>query len=403
MCTAHSVGTLFTQYNAWVIFMTIFKLYGIYQLYIATLFMGCNTTLPILKAAGRLSTPMPIYIGPTTTHMTRQSDEALKQNLKKHITYLSQTIGPRNISDLAYYQKLCKAAEYIYNTFKEIGYQPNVITYSAIYKGQEFYVQNIEVVIPGSIPASNGIAIKDSTHTECIVIGAHYDTVRFSPGADDNGSGIAALIEIARYLYDLKLDDKTTIKRTIKLVAFPNEEWPYSVDNQTGNHFGYNMGSVQYAKQAKEKGEVITGMISLESIGYFSNQPNSQKYPWYLKWLKYFYGDRGNFLMMLGDLSSQSFQKKWLTYYNQINGEAGSMHAIALPGWIPNVYRSDHAAFSLEGFPAFMITDTANFRNQHYHQPTDNITTINFTLFTKATINLIATIQCLALDGPLKT
>jgi len=264
-------------------------------------------------------------------------------------------------------------------------------------------VQNIEVVIPGSIPMSNGMAIKNSTHTESIVIGAHYDTVCFSPGADDNGSGIAALIEIARHLYDLcmQLEDKTTIKRTIKLVAFPNEEWPYSADDQTGKHFGYNMGSVQYAKQAKEKSEVITGMISLESIGYFSSEPNSQRYPWYLSWLKYLYGDRGNFLMMLGDLSSQPFQKKWLSCYNQI--DAGAMHAIALPGWIPNVYRSDHGSFSLEGFPAFMITDTADFRNPHYHQATDNIATINFTLFTKTTKDLIATIQYLALDGPLKT
>ncbi|MGI2298298.1 M28 family peptidase [Candidatus Cardinium hertigii] len=386
--------------------MTIFNIYRIYQLYIAILCIGCsNITLGTLPTASGPSAPIPIYIGAATKHITRQSDESLKKNLKKHITFLSQTIGPRNISDPAYYQKLCEAAQYIDHAFKEIGYQTNIIPYSATYRGQKFHVQNIEVVIPAGIPASNGIAIKNSTHTECIVIGAHYDTVCFSPGADDNGSGIAALIEIARHLYDLsmQLEDKTMIKRTIKLVAFPNEEWPYSADDQTGKHFGYNMGSVQYAKQAKEKGEVITGMISLESIGYFSNQPNSQKYPWYLKWLKYFYGDRGDFLVMVGDLSSQPFQKKWRSCYEQIDGDTGTIHGIALPGWIPHIYRSDHGAFSLEGFPAFMITDTADFRNPHYHEATDHIGTINFTLFTKATKNLIATITCLALDGPLKT
>ncbi|MGI2257569.1 hypothetical protein ACRRVD_03460 [Candidatus Cardinium hertigii] len=160
--------------------MTIFKMYGIHQFYIATLFIGCsNTTLGILKTAGGPATPIPTYIAPTTTHIIRcrQSDEALNQNLKKHITYLSQIIGPRNISDPAYYQKLCQAAQYIDNSFKEIGYQTNVITYSATYRGQKFDVQNIEVVIPGSIPTSHGIAIQNSTHTECIVIGAHYDTV----------------------------------------------------------------------------------------------------------------------------------------------------------------------------------------------------------------------------------
>ncbi|MGI2262324.1 M28 family peptidase [Candidatus Cardinium hertigii] len=376
--------------------MTIFKVYGIYQLYIATLLIGCNRTpLRILTTTNGVGAGTPINIDEdiSNTTVSDRSDEVLSEHLKQHITYLSKTIGSRNIEDQEHYQKLSQAAKYIDDAFKEIGYQTNVMTYSATHNHQKFDVQNIEIVIPGS----------NSTSSECIVIGAHYDTVLASPGADDNGSGIAVLIEIARHMYNIYTQDNTKIKRTIKLVAFPNEECPYSVDEETGKHFCSNMGSVQYAKQVKARGDVITGMISLESISYFSNEPNSQIYPWYLKWLKYFYGDRGNFLMVIGDLKSREFQKKWMARYEQITPKPFPMHRVALPGWMPNVYRSDHGSFSLEGFSAFMITDTANLRNNNYHQATDKIETIDFNHFTQAAKSLIETVEGLVLDGRLKT
>lgn len=379
--------------HLFVIILFAGKLHTQYYFYIAALCMGCSDSV-LSGRSTRLSISTPID-DTTRVHTTRRSEHTLEQNLKKHITYLSENIGPRNISDPAHYQKLCQAAQYIDQAFQEIGYQTNITTYSATYRYQKFDVQNIEVVIPAGIPGSNA----HNLSAESIVIGAHYDTVLVSPGADDNGSGIAVLIEIARHMYDLYRDlhDKTMIKRTIKLVAFPNEEWPYSVDAQTGSHFGGNMGSVQYAKQAKARGESITGMVALESIGYFDNQSNSQMYPWYLSWLEYFYGNQGNFLMMIGDLTSRSFQKQWLAAYQQI--DASPMYRIALPGWLPNVYRSDHGAFALEGFPAFMITDTANFRNPHYHRATDKVATINFNQMTKVAKNLMETAAYFALDG----
>ncbi|WP_162789938.1 M28 family peptidase [Cardinium endosymbiont of Sogatella furcifera] len=364
----------------------------------ATLCMGCmGIILKFVPLAHGACINPPVQTGTT---ISRMSDAALKKNLQRHIAYLSETIGPRNIENQVCYQKLCQAARYIDHAFKEIGYQPNITTYRATYNHQKFDVQNIEVVIPGNTSIPNGMDTKNST--PCIVIGAHYDTVYGTPGADDNGSGIALLIEIARHMYELctQLEDKTKIKCTIKLVAFPNEEAPYSLDVQTGKPFGSNMGSVQYAKQAKEKGEVIIGMVSLESISYFSNKPGSQIYPWYLKWLKYFYGEQGNFLIMLGDLQSRAFQKKWIACYNQVRSEPFPMHPIVLPGWMPNVYRSDHGSFALEGFPACMITDTANLRNPNYHQATDTIATIDFNHFTQAAQNVIETVVHLALDDP---
>ncbi|WP_419241669.1 M28 family peptidase [Cardinium endosymbiont of Nabis limbatus] len=330
-----------------------------------------------------------------------QPYETLNKHLKQHITYLSKTIGPRNIENEACYAKLCQAAQYIINTLKDIGYQPNITTYTATYDHKNFEVQNIEVAIPDSIDLPNDRDTSNSAPTESIVIGAHYDTVFGSPGADDNGSGIAVLIEIARHMYHLytQSNDKLKMKRTIKLVAFPNEESPYSLDQQ-GKSFGNNMGSVQYAKRAKEKGESIIGMISLESIGYFSNEEDSQMYPWYLKWLKYLYGNQGNFLTIIGDLKSRSFQKEWMSCYHKTSPKPFSIHRIALPGCLRLVYRSDHGAFSMEGFPAFMITDTANFRNPNYHKTTDTPETINFSHFTEVAQRLIATVPHLAFDMP---
>ncbi|WP_342264935.1 M28 family peptidase [Cardinium endosymbiont of Philonthus spinipes] len=373
--------------------MNIFNDKVQYSFYFAALLIGCSVTTSNALPTGSL--PVDRLI---SENKKMPIDETLKEQLKEHITVLSK-IGPRNIENPFYYQRLCQTAQYIINALKESGLQPNTTTYSATYKDQQFDVQNIEVVIPCNESISNDMEAKNNRALEYIVIGAHYDTVRSSPGADDNGSGIAVLLEIARHLHNL---DQNKIKRTIKLVAFPNEECPYSVDPKTKKFFGSNMGSVQYAKQAKERGEKITGMISLESISYFSNEPNSQIYPWYLKWLKYFYGNRGNFLMILGDLKSKPFQKKWMSCYKKIGPKSTTIHAIALPGWLPNVYRSDHGSFSLEGFPAFMITDTANFRNPHYHQTTDTVDTIDFSHFTKATKSLIATIERLALDDPLQ-
>ncbi|TSJ81408.1 MAG: M20/M25/M40 family metallo-hydrolase [Candidatus Cardinium sp.] len=296
-------------------------------------------------------------------------------NLRRHINHLVGEIGPRNIEDQAHYQKLDQAATYIQEVIKSIGYEPNVYPYVAEYNDQKFTVKNIEMVVQGSNP-SNG----------SIVVGAHYDTVLYSPGADDNTSSVAAGLEMIRHLCSL---DPKKIKKTIKFVFFPNEEAPYSLDQQTRKPFGTNMGSVVYAKQARAKDDPIIGMICLESIGYYSDEPGSQQYPWILKWLKYFYSDKGNFLMCVGNRKSKQFLDRFVSYYKQ-NAHAFPMHYNSLPEckYTRDIGRSDHKSFWLQGYPAFMITDTANFRNHRYHTKDDTPDSINYSCLAKVTKQL---------------
>lgn len=201
--------------------------------------------------------------------------------------------------------------------------------------------RNIEVEIAGGALAR-----------EIVLAGAHYDSVKGSPGANDNGSGVAALLELARLMRDAKP------ARTLRLVWFVNEEPPY--------YKGEDMGSRRYARRSRERGENIVAMLSLETIGYYSDRDGSQRYPFPLG---FFYPSRGNFLAFVSNLGSRALLHQAITAFRR-RAEFPS-EGVAAPAIIPGVDWSDHASFWERGYPALMLTDTAPYRYPWYHTAQD--------------------------------
>ena len=194
---------------------------------------------------------------------------------------------------------------------------------------------------------------------EIVVVGAHYDSVSGTAGADDNASGVAALLALARRFAN------ATPKRTLRLVAFANEEPP---------HFqSESMGSLQYARRCHERGERIVAMISLESIGYFDDRPGSQQYPALLSAL---YPDRGNFIAFASNLTSRGLTSRCVRAFRAHTSMP--VESASLPEAVPGIGWSDQWSFWQYGWPAVMVTDTAPFRNPHYHEPTDTPETLDY-------------------------
>lgn len=188
---------------------------------------------------------------------------------------------------------------------------------------------------------------------EIVVVGAHFDTVRGSPGANDNASGVAALLAIARRLAGSKPE------RTLRLIAFTDEEPPcFQTDD---------MGSLAYARACKTKGERIVAMFSLETLACYSDEPGSQQYP--IPLLNLAYPSRGNFVAFVGNVASRKLVREAIGAFRE--AAAFPSEGAALPGWIPGVGWSDQWSFWQQGYPAIMVTDTALFRDPNYHLSSD--------------------------------
>lgn len=266
----------------------------------------------------------------------------IKKNLSRHVHVLATEIGERN---LANYHALNRAATYITNVMSESTFRVS----TQDYYHKKHLLQNIVAEKLGS-----------ERPDEIIVIGAHYDTVINSPGADDNSSGIAGLLELTRLLGDFKS------KRTIRIVAFTLEEPPF--------HDSPLMGSNVYAKNCHHKKENIIGMVSLEMIGYFTTKNNSQRYP--RMDMEYRYPDKGDFMAIVGNKESKSMvdlTSDFVKRYSRMN----VLPFVAVHG-MPGISLSDHAPFWKYGYKAIMATDTSFFRNPHYHNPDDTHDTLNY-------------------------
>ncbi|RJP84234.1 MAG: M28 family peptidase [Desulfobacteraceae bacterium] len=271
-------------------------------------------------------------------------EEKIGDSLKKHVVMISDTIGDRNLFSDEGYVKLKETSEYISNEFKRYGYNPLIQSYEVESK----IVDNIEVEITG-----------DSIPNEIIVIGAHYDSFPYCPGANDNASGIAALLVMAEQFAN------RSFPRTIKFVAFVNEEPPYF---QTEN-----MGSWQYANRARQRGENIVAMVSLETIGHYSDDKGSQKYP---PPFNLFYPDAGNFIGFVGNLSSKKLMFQMIKSFRE--NTAFPSEGIAAPQWISGIGWSDQWSFWEADYDAIMITDTAPFRYRYYHTGDDTWDRLNY-------------------------
>src|SRR6058998_1683271 len=292
----------------------------------------------------------------------------LREELRADVQKLAGEIGERN---MWHYTKLNAAADFIEGSFSRAGLHPRRDSYEI--RGQACH--NIEAEIPGE---PQGAAV--SRPPSIILIGAHYDSVFGSPGANDNGSGVAALLALAR-----RFANKQTTQ-TLRFVAFTNEE-PFHFQTKL-------MGSWVYAERCRARGDRITGMISLETIGYFSNAKNSQAYP--VPGLGAIYPTSGNFIAFVGNVSSRTLVRRALGGFRQ-HATLPSEGA-ALPSRVPGVGWSDHWAFWEHGYSAMMITDTAPFRYPHYHARTDTPDKLDYDSMTRLVSALQPVIAELAGD-----
>jgi hypothetical protein len=265
-----------------------------------------------------------------------QEERALAVVLKLHI----ETIAARE-HNIRHYDELEKAARYIEATLASYGYP--VGRQEFVVDGQT--VRNIDVVIEPHA---------DFTDPEVIVVGAHYDSVVGSPGANDNGSGVAAVIELARLLRDLT----GIAERRIRLVLFVNEEPPYFKTE--------DMGSLHYARALAEQKEKVVAMYSLETIGFYTSASASQRYPAPFNLI---FPDRGDFVAFVGTPFSRPLVWETIRSFRS-HTPFPSIGGVA-PNIVPGIDWSDHWAFEQFNFPAMMVTDTAPFRYPHYHQLTD--------------------------------
>ena len=281
----------------------------------------------------------------------------LRAELAADVQTLAGDIGERNMRR---YGQLNAAAAFIEGSFSRAGLQPRRDTYEL--EGRACH--NIETEIRGARP-------------QIVVIGAHYDSVFDSPGANDNGSGVAALLALAR-----RFAGKPT-GQTLRFVAFVNEEPPYFQTEQ--------MGSFVYARGCKARGDQISAMMSLETIGYFSDAPHSQKYP---PGISAFYPSTGNFIGFVGNFPSRALLRRAVASFRE-QGKIPSEGA-ALPSFIPGVAWSDQWAFWQCGYPAIMVTDTAPFRYPHYHEATDTPDKLEYDRFALVVSALEKTIAELA-------
>jgi hypothetical protein len=284
---------------------------------------------------------------------------SLAANLKRHVVAIASR--PHNVM---HYEALEAAAVYIEQALRGLGY---TVT-PQIYEVDGRSVRNLEATIE---PAGAG------PDAPSIVIGAHYDSVGDVPGANDNGSGVAAVIELARVMRG------AATKKRLRFVLFVNEEPPYF---QTPD-----MGSLRYAAMLAERGERVAGMLSLETIGFFSDTPGSQVYP---KPFGAFFGDRGDFIAFVGMPGSRDLVHRAIAAFRR-DTALPSIGGVA-PGGIPGIGWSDHWAFAQHGFPAIMVTDTAPFRYPHYHRLTDTPDKIDYERVARVTVGLQRVVRDLA-------
>ena len=266
-------------------------------------------------------------------------------NIKAHLKFLVESDTPRNFK---YPAQLNKVADYISAYFT--GFADTV------------YFQSYEV---NGITYKNVICSFGTQHKKRIIVGAHYDVCGEMPGADDNASGVAGLLELSRILKDKKLNHR------IDLVAFTLEEPPF-FDTK-------HMGSFVHAASMDNQGQTIYGMISLEMIGFFKDTKNSQHFPY--PFLKIIYGNKGNFITLVTKTHSGKFSKKFMRKFKR-SKQIRTKKFIA-PSTVVGVDLSDHLNYWLFGYSALMVTDTSFYRNANYHEPTDTLETLDLKRLSK--------------------
>jgi Zn-dependent M28 family amino/carboxypeptidase len=293
----------------------------------------------------------------------RLADHKLKiiqDNLRKHVKALAVDIGPRTPSNP---DSLVRAANYIRSVFEEEGLPVREQAY-------QYYDQRVTNVL-ATVPATVGASAY-------YVVGAHYDTVPGTPGADDNASAMAVLLELAGRLRQARP------KPPVVFAAFTLEEPPaYSTGHQ---------GSRIFVRQCQSNGDSMLGALILEMVGYTAPR---QRYPLVSRWPGY--PAQGNFIGIIGNWRSRRFGGSVLRGFRKNSDLPVESLFLPFDGRIlPETRLSDHAAFWDAGLPAIMVTDTAFFRNPNYHLPSDTIDTLDFTFMAQ----LVKSLELALLDLP---
>jgi Zn-dependent M28 family amino/carboxypeptidase len=295
------------------------------------------------------------YTGPLKP--LSDDEKLIAGNLRGHVEAIASR--EHNVFRSA---ELEASARYIENTFVRLGYT----VAAQRFQSRPVEVRNIEVEISGGTLAS-----------EIVLVGAHYDSVAGAVGANDNGSGVAAMLELARLLKE------ANPARTLRFVAFVNEEPPF--------YHSDAMGSRHYARRSRERGENIIAMFSLETIGYYSDRPGSQRYPFPLG---LFYPASGNFVAFVSNLGSRALLHEALASFRRHAGIPSE--GVAAPALIPGVDWSDHWPFWQAGWPALMVTDTALYRYPYYHTMQDTPDKVDYERLARVVAGLHGMLRNLA-------
>src|SRR5512137_117772 len=282
----------------------------------------------------------------------------MERALQATVRHLSVEIGERNLRDDARYEALQRAGEWIRARWEAQGYR--VAEQTLVVEGRQ--VSNLEIEIPGRKAPS-----------EIVVVSAQHDTLPGSPGANNNASGEAVLLQLSALLRGYAPD------RTIRLVSFTTEEDPW---------FGTaDMGSIHYARRSRERGEDIRAMMSLDSIGYFLHEPGSQRLPPPFSWI---YPTRGDFLAFIGNLSSRSAVTVATRGFHE--GSAFPIEAGLSPEWVEGATWSDHASFWKYGYPAIQVTDTGGFRSPFHTGPGDTPEKLDYRALARIALGMYGSI-----------
>jgi len=285
--------------------------------------------------------------------------ETVRQ-LSDHLSMLTVTIGERSFFRP---DKLDETARYIESVYRGIGLEVSAEDYPC----HDFTAANVIGVSGPAAPPSR-----------FYLVGAHYDCVLGTVGADDNASAVAVQMETARQLH--KLRGSREIPVQVKFVSFALEEYPAYATSR--------MGSRVHAKGMKARKEKLDGMICLEMVGYCCNQPGSQKLPFPLQFMGY--PRQGDFIAIVGNRRSKELMRDISAGFAKNPALPVQTLLAPLNGWIlPAVRLSDHAPFWNEGFPAVMVTDSSFFRNPHYHLPSDTMATLDLDFMAEVVESLL--------------
>jgi Zn-dependent M28 family amino/carboxypeptidase len=286
----------------------------------------------------------------------------MEREIRDDVHFLAVEIGERNLRDDTRHQALTRAGEWIRGRLEGLGHR--VAEQVLEVKGRK--VSNLEVEIPGRTAPS-----------EIVIVSAQHDTLPGSPGANNNASGEAVLLQLAALLRDAAPD------RTVRLVTFTTEEDPW---------FGTaDMGSLHYARRSRDRGEDIRAMISLDSIGYYLHEPGSQRLPIPFSWI---YPDRGDFLAFIGNFGSRGAVIAATRGFHK--GSAFPIEAGLSPEWVDGATWSDHSSFWKFGYPAIQVTDTGGFRSPFHTLPGDTPEKLDYRALARIALGMHGSILELA-------